>query len=198
MMAKVSTQQGELKDCIEQSGVQHKFPPAIFEGDVWDLSHLEPFVFQLSIAKDGEPDWLVKVLVTCSAHCFTHKTEDDSRLEIPSSQLYVFNNEVRVLDLERYQLSREFLPRILAELSTKKIVIAGEGRNFMTYERHTAGGVEVYAVYFSVVKARRKGRLELYIESAYPRTLTKRVKEAKPVRLKTLLRAVYEGRKLRG
>ena len=73
--------------------------------------------------------------------------------------------------------------------------------NFMTVETTTESGEPcLYAVFFEVEKDKaRKHRLLLRVQSAYTldQGLTKRQKEAKKVTLRSILRAVVEGRKIR-
>ncbi|ABE34749.1 hypothetical protein Bxe_B1207 [Paraburkholderia xenovorans LB400] len=99
-------------------------------------------------------------------------------------------------------LSKRLLRSLVMTLADRPIVVADERQpDFMTMQQMNADGTtSLYAVFFEVEKDKaRRQRLILRIQSAYllERTLTRRQREARRVALKTLLRATYEGRKVR-
>lgn len=163
----------------------------------WDLSHLNPFSFQVDL--DDSQAVVVVVVFTC--HCFTRGAthEEIAGNLIPDEDWYDDGRERRVLDAERYQLSRQFLPSLIEALGRRRIIVADERRgNFVTFELLDASGRKVYySVYFDVAKERKR-RLLLRVQTAYLRNaLSAREAHAKPVKLKTLLKAALEGRKIR-
>lgn len=174
----------------------HRFKSVIYRGDLWDLSHLDPYAFKLNLGKEQH----VYVVVLFSCHCFTHKVAKDTRYVIPEEELYKTPQETRVLDEERYTLSRLFLRQIVKDLQERHITCADEYRNFVTIENiDETGTIQHYGVYFEVKKDKqRKGRMILRIQSAYLLShLTNRYKSAKKVRFNVLVKAIYEGRKIR-
>lgn len=177
-----------------------RFSPIVYNETIWDLSHLDSFAFKC----DPGLGCAVTVLVMFSCHCFSRSIARDgrARAEIPDAQLYDDGREQRVLDAERYALSRTLLRDVAMTLANRPIVVANERQpNFMTLQKtHADGTSSPYAVFFEVEKDRaRKQRLILRIQSAYllENELTKRQRQAKKVSFKTLLRAIYEGRKIR-
>lgn len=187
---------GQHLDAIEP---RHRFSGVRFGLVEWDLSHLDPFAMRVEI----EPGLLVDVVVFFACHCFTHDEKNDPRRgNIPPSEYFHDDREVRVLNSERYELSRTFLPQLVRELITRPIRVEGAPyHNFFTFEGATVGGRPVqYVVFFEVTKdRRRKGRLLLRVQSAYPADgLTRRQQAAGKVRFLTLLRRAYEGRPMRG
>lgn len=172
----------------------HRFAPVTFQGEHWDLTHLNPFAFH----REPDPGVILEIVVLFSCHCFTHGIDKDSRSPIPSDEIYKNGKEHRVLNPERYKLSHSLLPLIVRDLAKQRIIVANPGANYVTYERKTTTGVEHYGVFFEVSKAKnRKHRLILRIQSAYLRVPTTRHKEAKKVGFDTLLRAANQGRTIK-
>lgn len=179
---------------------QHYFEAVVFRGIIWELKHLSPFVIAVNL--DAKRSVIVVVLFSC--HCFTHAVKHDARgaTAIPSNELYENQREIRVLNEERYELSKTELPSIVKNLAQRHITVADGGKrdNFVTIEVITqAGEKRYYGVFFEVEKdKKRKNRMILRVQSAYLLSdLTKRQKNAKKVRFEVLIKAVFEGRKIR-
>lgn len=181
----------------------HRFGSVTFRGQAWDLSHLDAFALKFDLALTAGP-MSVDVVVLFSCHCFTHERGHDHRPEhaIPVDELYTDSREIRVLNEERYELSRLVLRALICDLANRTIQVADPRRpNFITVEVTTKGGkTQQYAVFFEVERDRiRKKRLLLRVQSAYVLpALTKRQRRARKVRLATLLAATYEGRNIKG
>ncbi|CAE6901205.1 hypothetical protein [Paraburkholderia domus] len=194
-MPKFELQVFESPECAT-----HFFQPVVHHGTPWDLSHLDSFAFKCDLGLSS----VVTVLVMFSCHCFSHSFARDgrARIEIPNVEIYDDGREQRVLDLGRYELSKHLLRDLVMTLGERPIIVADEQQpNFMTLQKTNADGTtSLYAVFFEVEKDRaRKQRLILRVQSAYllEKALTKRQRQAKKVAFKTLLRATYEGRKIR-
>lgn len=193
----------EAFDHDDVVAAHHRFANVTFRGQAWDLSHLDAFALraELPLANVMVP---VDVVVLFSCHCFTQEVKHDGRAEheIPADELYVDSRETRVLNEERYNLSRRFLRALIVDLTNRTIQVADPTRpNFITVEVLDDEGQRLqYAVFFEVEKDRsRKKRLLLRVQSAYVLpALTKRQRQAGKVRLTTLLAATYEGRKIKG
>nr|WKF61473.1 hypothetical protein HUO10_006004 [Paraburkholderia busanensis] len=178
----------------------HRFTPIVYDGSVWDLSHLDSFAFKC----DLDVGCAVTVLVMFSCHCFSRSIARDgrTRAEIPDAEIYDDGREQRVLDPERYALSRSLLRDLAMTLAERPIIIANERQpNFMTLQKtREDGSTSLYAVFFEVEKDRsRRQRLILRIQSAYllENELTKRQRQAKKVSFRTLLRAAYVRRAIK-
>lgn len=184
----------EHADAIE---AHHRFKPLQFNGANWSFEHLEPFAFKAQI----DENLVIDVVVLFSCHCFTHGRDMDSRIDIPAAELYADGQKTRVLDPQRYELSRAFLPRLVAELSSRQIkVLGGNKPNYLTIESIDQDGTKVsYTLFFEVLKdQRRKKRIVLRVQSAYVlKSLTAAQKKAGKVNLTVLLKAVYQGRTIR-
>jgi hypothetical protein len=185
---------------VELLDPKHNFLPVSFRGITWDLSHLDSFVFRL----DPGVGLKIDVVVIFSCHCFTRSVPKDSllRSQIPNDEIYSDGKEERVLDTQRYELSKLLLRPLVTGLPERRIIIANhEQGNFMTVHVHDSNGANsIYGVFFDTEKDReRKGRIFLRIQSAYilDNGLTKRQKTAKRVKWLTLLKATYEGRKIK-
>ncbi|WP_179403958.1 hypothetical protein [Burkholderia guangdongensis] len=174
---------------------RHRFAPIRYNEDDWDLTHLDSFAFKADIGFE------VTVVVIFSCHCFSHSVRWDTRpqSEIPEAEIYRDDREESVLDPLRYHLSKTLLRELVIALPSRHIIVANvKSRNFLTWEMQAKGGKQsIYAVFFDVEKDQRRGqRLILRVQSAYllDQGLTRRQKDAKKVRLVTLLKAAYAGR----
>lgn len=186
-----------LIDLHADAAAGHRFPGVVYKGEAWNLSHLDPFAFRVAISESLAVD----VVVLFSCHCFTHGLDSDERDFIPGDETFMEGNVRRILSPERYALSREFLPKLVAELAARHIrVIGGATQNYLSFETIDRNGKAVhYSVFFEVIKdPRRKKRILLRVQSAYLlEDFTKRLANARKVNLKVLLKAVYEGRPIR-
>lgn len=174
----------------------HRFPTIKFQGTTWDLRHLDPFAFRADVGREGEP-LFVDVVVLFACHCFTRGDDRDTAAAI---DYYRDGREVRVLCEERYALSRRYLPQLVRELFERKIQVASSLPNYITLEVIDERNPGLYAVFFEVEKdgARRK-RMLLRVQSAYRiDSLSRRQEKAGKVNFAVLLRATYEGRKIKG
>ncbi|WP_321876663.1 hypothetical protein [Paraburkholderia bannensis] len=175
------------------------FGSVTYHGVQWDLSHLDPFAFRI----DPGLGTMLTVVVVFSCHCFSHSIRRDTRAlsEIPGNEIYDDGRERRVLDAQRFALSRRFLRAIVKSLHARRITIADRRQpNFVTLDTVNADGtISHYAVFFEVERDRqRKRRMFLRIQSAYllDGGLTRRQASAGKVRFDTLLRNAYQGKKI--
>ncbi len=180
----------------ENEHKNHRFHPTVYRGTNWDLSHLDPYAFFVDIAENKR----IAVVIIFTCHCFTHALKNDEREEIPPDELYETENETRVLNEKRYIFSKELLLDIVKNLHSRRITVADAGRNFVTIEQiDQNGNIVYYGVYFEVSKSKhRSGRVILRVQSAYQfDNLQNRQKNAKKVRFSVLIKATYEGRKIK-
>jgi len=93
--------------------VARKFGTVRYHGAVWDLSHLDAFAFIADVGCQ------LTVVVHFSCHCFSHSLRRDGRPRhlIPEHELYRDEREERVLNPQRYRLSRLLLRRVIRELA---------------------------------------------------------------------------------
>jgi hypothetical protein len=186
-------------DWSDSVASHHRFPDVYFQGQRWELEHLDAF----AIRHDPGLGFLIDVVILFSCHCFTRSFEEDGRdlWLIPAQEIYDDGRERRVLCLYRYSLSRQFFPRLIQELRTRTIFLAPPGENFLTYEVIKDGQVEgYYVVFFEPEKdSKRKKRILLRVQSAYfVEALTKRQRQAGKVTFDSLMKATYLRRKIRG
>ncbi|WP_239482925.1 hypothetical protein [Paraburkholderia sp. C35] len=178
----------------------HRFSDVSYRGIPWNLNHLDAFTFKTDLGLGGD----ITVLVLFSCHCFTHSFRWDARPTdlIPDDEIYDHGKERRVLDPQRYKLSRRYLREIVIQLPSRRITVANENQpNFVTLENMNEDGTTtLYAVFFEAERDRiRKRRMVLRIQSAYvlDKGLTKRQEKAGKIGFATLLRAAYLGKKVR-
>lgn len=174
----------------------HRFGSVTFRGENWDLSHLDPFAFRSEI----KPALIVDVVVLFSCHCFTHGYARDERDVIPPEEVFLEGNVRRVLNRDRWLLSRKHLPDLVQQLHSGPVrVLGGPLGNYATFRGIDLDGHSVtYAVFFDVQKdQQRRKRMILRVQSAYVPDMTKRFNKAGKVNLSVLLRAVYDGRTIK-
>ena len=158
-----------------------KWNPFGFSGQTYDLSHLHPFEMEVVVpVKDGKPEQAFPFLVEFSLHCFTRTIEagDSAALE------YSDNRETRTFCFDRHRLSRH-LPKIIREIGTKQCSHTGQG-NFFIVELIDHRGLPVeYEVYFDVSrKSKAKGRMKLFVQSAYVRDAAGQAYRPNPKRIR--------------
>lgn len=151
-----------------------------FEGKIFDLSHLHPCEITFErLAKDGKAAIIYTVDVTYSLHCFAKEIPQsgtyDKRLEYSDSR------ETRLFDLDRFDLSKK-LPAVIRSLANRKCLHTWHS-NYLTIDYQDEEGRRIeYDVFFTVSKSMRRGRLNLYVQSAYRRDDPKnRPPSARPI-----------------
>lgn len=137
-----------------------------YEGIEYDLSHLHPFDLSFTAPASGKrPERTYDLQVTFSMHAFTHGMKDD---EDTQGLLYRDARETRVFDFKRYDLSKQ-LPDIVKKLGERRCFHTHHGSFFTIELVGEDGQKEEYEIYFKVSRASQKGRLNVYIQSAYVR-----------------------------
>jgi hypothetical protein len=112
------------REVASQIELLHKF-----YDETWDLRHLDAFALRL----DPELGFEIDVVVLFTCHCFAHSMKWDERAptEIPPEEIFDNGIERRVLDKERYELSRRFMPQLVKALDQRQIRFAGiDATNF--------------------------------------------------------------------
>ena len=174
-----------------------RWRPATIGGTVYDLAHLHPFTFDFVVpAKDGKPEQVYPLDITFSLHCFTRGIRVG---EVYAPDLaYSDSRETRLFDFRRHRLSLR-LPEIVHEIGARRCFHTAHG-NFFTIEIIDESGEAVeYAVYFTVSRSTRRGRLTLYIQSAYVQDGVPRQKPSprKPIRFSVIAFNVAAGRPIK-
>lgn len=158
-----------------------KWRPFTFAGQSYDLSHLHPFELDVVVpVKDGKPEQMFPFLVEFSLHCFTRTIEagDNPALE------YSDNRETRTFCFDRHHLSLH-LPEIILGIGNKRCSHTGQG-NFFIVELIDHRGLPVeYEIYFDVSKkSKAKGRMKLFVQSAYVRDAAGQAYRPNPKRIR--------------
>lgn len=183
-------------DAVE---ARNRFGTVAYDGTEWDLSHLKPFAFKQAVTLQGGITKEIDVIVLFSCHCFTEASRVGD--EVDATHWYDDGHETRVLNLDRYMLSKSLLPEMIQNLPIRDIrTTGGDLGNYMTLEAQgTDGEIHPYIAFFDVERdKRRKGRVILRIQSAYVKAeLGNKLKSGKKVNFPVLIRAAYEGKKIR-
>lgn len=141
--------------------------PFIYKSRTYTLDHLSPFELKVTQeAKEKKPERIYVFDVNFSIHCFTREKGADESID--QSLLYSDSRETRVFCFDRYELSKR-LKDIVISLEYKKCYHTSHGNYFIVEVTSENNLVEEYEVYFTVSKSSKKGRLNLYIQSAYIR-----------------------------
>ncbi len=139
--------------------------PFAYKETTFDLSHIHPFLMNYTQpAKSNKPEHTYKINVAFSLHCFTRRINEH---ETPDNELlYSDSRETRVFDFKRYELSKQ-LKEIICNLGDRKCYHTGAGNYFTVDILNPDGVIEEYYVFFYVYKPLNKGRLNLFVQSAY-------------------------------
>jgi len=158
--------------------------PFTHAGEVYDLTHLHPHELTYEQPAQGDkPSVIYVVDVTFSLHCFTRGLPKEG--EYDPALLYRNSFETRLFDRTRYEYSKR-LPEIIRTLAQRKCMHTGHG-NFFTIELVTEDGKAVdYDIFFTATKSSRKGRVTLFIQSAFVREKAK-LPAGRPIRFLIIL-----------
>lgn len=173
----------------------HRFMTVDVAGEVWEFDHLEAFALRVALEFSPGKPIDIDVVVLFSNHCFTRSLIQGE--EVDDTLIVMDGSEKRVLDKERYDLSRQYLPRLILELPKRHIQVADPTRpNFVTFELSpTAPGADPvrYAVFFEVKKdSIRRKRMLLRVQSAYILDKPgKRLLKADKMRFQVVLKRAY-------
>lgn len=136
-------------------------------GNEYDLSHLHPCTLTYEQpATSSTPPRTYQVDIIFGLHCFTRGRKGKEITE--RALLCSDDRETRVFDFVRYGLSKQ-LPAIISGLGQRKCYHTGKG-NFFSIEilRGDEKAIE-YDIFFVASRSSKKGRINLYVQSAYVR-----------------------------
>lgn len=173
----------------------HRFATMTVGDEIWHFDHLEAFAMRVSFETSPGKTMEVDMVVLFSNHCFTRGLESDEVVD--ETQIVMDGAEKRVLDRERYVLSRQYLPKLIWELPTRHILVADPTRsNYVTFElpATTPDSEPIrYAVFFEVKKDKvRRKRMLLRVQSAYILDKpSKRLLKADKMRFQVILKRAY-------
>lgn len=173
----------------------HRFTTRTVGAEIWEFDHLKAFAMKVSLEISPSQLTEIDVIVLFSNHCFTRSLEDGEVVD--ESLIMMDGSKKRVLDKERYELSRLYLPWLILELPDRHTQVADRTRpNFVTFEiPPTAPGEKQirYAVFFEVKRdAKRKRRILLRVQSAYVLDEpSKRLQKADKMRFQVILKRAY-------
>ena len=144
-----------------------QWKPFQFCGKIYDLAHLHPrSVTYVQAAKGATPARVYRVDVIFGLHCFTRGRDLDVTRE--NALLYRDDRETRVFDFVRYELSKR-LPEIVEGLAQRKCYHTGRGNFFSVEIVREDGQVVEYDVFFVASRSSVKGKINLFVQSAYVR-----------------------------
>ncbi|WP_017901778.1 hypothetical protein [Pseudomonas asplenii] len=179
---------------MEKSTSGITWRPATIEGVVYDLSHLAPHLWEVTLPSKGDkPSLTLQVNVTYGLHCFSRTAEANEQVH-PESW-YADSREKRVFCRLRWELSKQ-LPDIIATLRTRRCMHTGR-EEFVTVEVVHEGRAFDYAVFFTVSRAKKAegAHLNLFVNSAHERYDP--LKYTKPIRFDFILLNRFQGKEIK-
>lgn len=154
-------------------------------GQVYGVSHLEPFAFDLLVAGSA---FRIGVEFTC--HCFT---ETLTREHAPDLH-YAHNGERRAFSIERHGLSL-LLPNLVTTLGNRSVYHSEQGNFFFLRDVAAPESVAPYLVFFDMFRSTKaETDVRMLVRSAYLKPNMSRF--AAPVRFTSLVSAIASGKKL--
>jgi hypothetical protein len=174
-----------------------KWPTFEYEGESYDLSHLNPCTQKYERPAEGNrPSEVYTVEVVFSLHCFSHGPKPEEAYN--AKLVYPNRYETRLFDLRRYEHSK-LLPGIIQTLPERKPCHNRNRRNFFLVELIAENGTKIEYEIFFKVKKKSKGLLEMIVESAFVRDADHRSTRprGKPVRFWIILHNTLNNRDLR-
>ena len=154
--------------------------------ETYELDHLHPRRTEfIQPAKSGMPERRYKVHLVFGLHCFTRSPAPGETVD--PTWLYSDSRETRVFCPRRWALSK-LLPQIMENLVARPCYHTGKG-NFLVVEIVTEDGVaQQYEIYFTASRAKERGLVNLYVQSAYVRDKAlQNSPKRKPIRLQVIL-----------
>jgi hypothetical protein len=168
-----------------------KWKPFELGDKCYDLSHLDPFSFELVVeAKDNKPAQNYQIQVEFSMHCFTRDLREGAYL---SALEYSDGRETRLFDEGRFELSRR-LPDIVRSVSCRKLFYGKDGNHFTVERIPIEGEVRFlqYAVFFKI--SRKGDALNFYVQSAYIPEEGARLDRSSSVKFSTIAFKIKNGK----
>jgi hypothetical protein len=133
-------------------------------GITYDLSHLHPFRYELSLdEKGGYRPAVVEIRVAFESHTFTAGC---LMAEAPHIQYSSFPHDLRRFCPDRYELSKT-LPEVIRNLRSRRCYFALRNNFFVAELPNGLRSNEEYWVFFDVRPAKDQGTVVLRVQSAY-------------------------------
>lgn len=174
--------------------------PFVYNGVEYDLSHLHPFAFTVTVAaKDGKPEQAYRINVIFSFHCFTEGLPTEA--DCDPALVYRHDREVRSFCFERHKLSA-VLPDVMRGIGSRKCFHTPHQSFFIVQVAELDGRTCDYAIFFKVSKATKGRKLNLFVQSAYRIEGPKNVggaplKRGKPIKFSVIAHNVCSGKSIK-
>lgn len=161
--------------------------PLHINGQIYDLSHLEPFVFLVTPKADGAPTY--RVLASFGHHTFTRHVERDDDV----ASIYEENGDRRCFCPDRYERSLA-LPKIVRYAAAGGKAYFSQRDNYLLIENFP-GMTGPFAVFFNVKRSRQKSiDCNMFVASAYEKIGLPPLQRLKKISFATLIATVAQGR----
>jgi hypothetical protein len=139
-----------------------EWKPKKIAGQIYDLSHLHPFKFEVKPKAEDAPTYVVRV--TFGFHCFTRDLKDEDTPDLHT----IHDGEKRCFCFDRYELSRELVDMI--QYAAKGRVYFSERSNFLIVESLSQQNAP-YVAFFNIERAKKSDSYDaaMFITSAHLR-----------------------------
>ena len=130
------------------------------QGQVYDLTHLDPFIFPVTPKADGARTF--NVHVSFGLHVFTEEWDDSYTPDLK----FTDGDELRCFSIDRHSHSLE-LPQIIQDAASGRAYFSDYPHTF-TVSKNLPNLVGPYSVYFKIEKAKSpKFDASMFVVSAY-------------------------------
>lgn len=139
-------------------------------GQVYDLTHLDPFILQVTPKTEGARTF--NVHISFGSHVFTEEWECSHTPDLK----FIDGTEVRCFSIIRHSLSLN-LPQIVRQAASGRAHFSSHQNTFMLFQ-NLSDLTGPYAVFFNITKAKsQKFDASMFVISAYEKpNLPKRLK----------------------
>lgn len=152
-----------------------------YDGQVCDLTHLDPFHITVTPKAVGAPSWTVRV--SFSHHTFTREVRDGDNPE----HEFAVGTDVRCFCNERFPLSQS-LPGVISANANGRAYFA-QKRNFMFVENLPGLTAGPYAIFFNVERAKKLAGVDatMFVVSAYEKPGLPPIRSLQAITMPTLI-----------
>jgi hypothetical protein len=144
------------------------FPHKQFQGQLYTFGHLQPVQMTVPLNADGAIT--IDMHITFGCHCFT---EEFNNITHRPDHRYMYKNELRAFDTQRYECSLQ-LPQLMHAMLKGTIYNAEES---YTYAAHitlaSLNGPQNYSIFFNLKKDKLAltPAVRMFVKSAYLKPL---------------------------
>jgi len=163
------------------------FKSKTIKGQVYDLSHLNPFQFSL---EGMEGTYTIEVIFSC--HCFTEAVGNQHTPDFH----YTHKGEKRAFCISRHGLSIA-LPSMITSLGKQSVYWNNRG-NFFFWRNQAITGTNIpYLVFFDTIRSRGKNGVDVVMNVESAHLKPNMTQSAAPIKFANLIEAKATGKAIK-